>query len=219
MGKRTACILMGAPGSGKGTQAKRLEAKMGLPHISTGDMLRQEIDRGTPLGNQVKEIMAAGKLVDDELMLKVLRSRFGQNDTKSGFILDGYPRNTKQAEALELLLKDLGVSETKVIYMALAKDVLVSRLVGRLSCSKCGAAFHREFNKPKKADTCDFCGHTPLTHRKDDNEDTAVQRLAVYDQQTQPLIDHYKSKGILSEINAGQEMAQVEKDLNQLLRI
>lgn len=214
---RLACIFLGAPGSGKGTQAKKLEKKLKAPHISTGDMLRQEIDRATPLGLRVKEILAAGKLVDDATMLDVLRSRFAQPDVKSGFILDGYPRNIKQAEALEQLLSDTGITNVKVVYLSLKKDVLVQRLVGRLSCTKCGSVFHKEFNKPKKENVCDYCGTSPLQHRKDDSEDTAVQRLEVFEVQTAPLIEFYKNKKLLIEVNASQSMDQVEASLEKAL--
>ena len=214
---RLACIFLGATGSGKGTQAKKLEKKLQMPHISTGDMLRQEIDRGSSIGLKVKEILAAGKLVDDATMLDVLRSRFSQPDVKSGFILDGYPRNIKQAEALEKVLKEIGISKVRVLYLSLAKDSLVERLVGRLTCPKCGSVFHKEFNKPKVDGTCDYCGTSPLQHRKDDSEDTAVQRLEVFEEQTRPLIDFYRQRGVMTEVNAGQSMAEVEKSLERAL--
>lgn len=210
---QTACIFLGAPGSGKGTQAKILEKKMNAPHISTGDMLRREIDRGSPLGLKVKEILAKGQLVEDGLMLDIIKSRLGQADVKAGFILDGYPRNLAQASALEKIFEELGIKKTVVVYMALSKEHLIQRLVGRLSCPKCGAVYHKDFSRPKKDNVCDSCGTSPLQHRKDDNEDTAVQRLEVYATQTQPLLEHYKKLGVLVEINAAQPMSAVEADL------
>jgi len=216
---KIACIFLGAPGSGKGTQAKKLESKLGMPHISTGDMLRQEIDRASQLGLQVKSVLASGALVDDSLMLEVLRARLTQNDTQKGFILDGYPRNLPQAKALENLLTGMGITRVQVLYLSLAQDALVQRLVGRLSCPKCGTVFHKEFNKPKVSDTCDNCGHSPLQHRKDDSEDTAVQRLGIFDVQTKPLIEYYKQKNLLHEVNAAQDMDKVESELLRALKV
>lgn len=217
--QKLACIFLGAPGSGKGTQAKKLEAKLNIPHISTGDMLRQEIDRASPLGLQVKEILASGKLVDDALMIDVIKARLSQKDAQAGFILDGYPRNLQQAQALDKLLNSIGIKSVKVLYLSLAQDALVERLVGRLSCPKCGAVFHKEFNKPKIENTCDQCGHSPLQHRKDDSEDTAVQRLQIFDSQTKPLIDFYTKSGLLSEVNAAQSMEKVSAELLKALGV
>lgn len=211
-------IFLGAPGSGKGTQAKRLEKSLGTPHISTGDMLRAEVSKASELGKKVGEVLAAGKLVDDALMLDVMRSRFKMPDVSKGFILDGYPRNVAQAETLETILSEMSINNPKVLYLALPKEALVKRLVGRLSCSKCGAVFHSDFNPPKKPNVCDHCGNSPLVHRKDDNEDTAIQRLEVYETQTQPLLDYYRAKGVLHEVDASREMDWIHSALLKALQ-
>lgn len=203
------CIFVGAPGSGKGTQAKKVQETLGIPHISTGDILRAEVSQESQLGIQVKEVLAAGKLVNDELMLEIIRSRFGRSDVRSGFILDGYPRNLAQAESLSLVFSSLGFEAPIAFFFDVPRSLLVSRLTGRLSCPKCGAVFHVEFNKPLKDNVCDKCDHSPLVQRPDDTEETAVKRLDVFESQTRPLLNFYQSMGRLVTLNAGLSVEDV----------
>lgn len=212
------CILLGAPGSGKGTQAKRLQSAFSIPHISTGDMLRAEVTKESPLGKQVKEIMTTGKLVSDELMTAVVESRFKQPDVKAGFLLDGYPRTTNQAESLEKILKSNGLTDPVVIYLELNNKILTERLLGRLTCTKCGAAFHKDLNPPKVSMTCDSCGHAPLVQRKDDSEETVVKRLKVFEDETSVLLDFYGKKGRLKTVDGSQNVDLITDILKRSLQ-
>lgn len=207
---------MGAPGSGKGTQAKRLQEFYSIPHISTGDMLRTEVDKGSKLGLQVKEILASGKYVSDELISSVVRQRFSMDDVKRGFILDGYPRTVAQAETLKKILRDLSISQPTVIYIDVDKKELVSRLTGRLTCPKCGNVFHKDLNPPKKAMTCDKCGYSPLVQRKDDAEETVVKRLEVFEKETSVLVDYFKSEGRFEKINGALSVDKITGILKKL---
>ncbi len=208
MAARYGSILLGAPGSGKGTQAKVLSKELGIPHISTGDILRAEVNSGSPLGNKVKEIMSSGKLVSDDLITEIVEKRFEQPDVKRGFILDGFPRTTAQAESLERILSNQNLGSPQVILLEVAREALIERLTGRLTCGKCGQAYHRKLNPPKSTGVCDVCG-AALVERKDDSLETVVRRLDVYENETRPLIDYYAQKGRLKRLSGDQEMGQI----------
>ncbi|MCK9431562.1 MAG: adenylate kinase [Candidatus Omnitrophica bacterium] len=194
-------VLLGPPGAGKGTQAKRLAEKLDLPHISTGDILRNNVKLGTELGKQAKGIMEKGLLVPDDLMAKMLDERFSNPDIKKGFILDGYPRTLPQADCLDRILKDKGLNLDLVIYLDSSDEVIIKRLTGRLVCSKCGANYHVTNMPPKVQGVCDSCQGS-LYQRSDDNETTVRKRLEVYKQQVSSLIEHYKNSGKLHTLNA-----------------
>ena len=185
-------VLIGCPGAGKGTQAKMLSKKYGIAHISTGDLLREQIKKGTELGKKVSEIINAGGLVSDDIVSAMLAERIKDDDCKKGYILDGYPRNVSQAEGLDSIVGSLD----KVICYDVDDDVIVDRMSGRRSCPKCGKMYHVKYNPPKTEGVCDDCGET-LIQRKDDNEQTVLNRLKVYHETTAPVIDFYDNKGIL----------------------
>lgn len=194
-------VLLGPPGAGKGTQAKRLAERLGLAHISTGDILRQNVKDGTELGKQAKGIMEKGLLVPDELVASMLDRRFNDPDIKKGFILDGYPRNLAQAKTLDEVLKRKNIGVDLVVYLDTSDPVVVKRLTGRLVCSKCGANFHTVNMPPKAKGLCDNC-QGALYQRSDDNEATVLKRLQVYKNEVASLIDYYKQAGKLRTLNA-----------------
>jgi adenylate kinase len=194
-------VLLGPPGAGKGTQAKRLAEKLSLPHISTGDILRQQVKDGTDLGRQAKEIMEKGLLVPDELVAQMLDDRFNNPDIKKGFILDGYPRTLPQACSLDEILKAKGLAVDLVVYLDSSDEVIIKRLTGRQVCSKCGANFHVTNMPPKVKGVCDSCQGS-LYQRSDDNETTVRKRLEVYKQQVASLIAYYKKVSKLQSLNA-----------------
>lgn len=191
-------VLLGAPGSGKGTQSKLLVEKYKIPQISTGDLLRQAVATGTELGRRAKATMNAGQLVSDEIVLGIIQERLSHPDAKSGFILDGFPRNIPQAQALDAMLARMGQPLQLALLVDVDSEVLMKRLTGRRSCgsSACGAIYNIYFTPPKNPGKCDKCG-SGLQHRSDDNEDTVRKRLAVYEQQTAPLISYYRAQGKL----------------------
>jgi adenylate kinase len=207
MGERN-LILLGAPGAGKGTQAQRLSQRFGIPQISTGDMLRAARRDGTPLGKKAEEFMNAGQLVPDEVVIGLVEERLAQADAKSGFILDGFPRTVPQADALGVVLGKLGRGPLRVVDVQVPEAVLHERLGGRLSCPKCGASFHQTLNPPKKVGACDSCG-TELITRKDDRPEAIAQRLEEYRQKTKPLVDYYRQKGLLREVDGVGELEVV----------
>jgi adenylate kinase len=192
-------VLLGAPGAGKGTQAKKLIEKYGIPQISTGDILRKAVADGTPLGKEAKGIMDKGELVPDKIVLGLVEERVKQADCKKGFILDGFPRNTAQAEALDKLLNDLQMPLDSALSVDVPKEDLMKRLTGRRTCKKCQQMYNVYFSPPKKDALCDKCGGE-LFQRDDDKEDTIKKRLDVYDAQTAPLIDYYSKKGIRKSV-------------------
>jgi adenylate kinase len=192
-------VLLGAPGAGKGTQAKKLIEKYGIPQISTGDILRQAVADGTPLGKEAKSYMDKGELVPDSVVLGLVEERLKQEDCKKGYILDGFPRNTAQAEALDGILGKLGMSLSAAISVDVPKEDLMKRLTGRRTCKSCGQMYNVHFSPPSKEGACDKCSGE-LFHRDDDREETIKKRLDVYDAQTAPLIDYYSGKGILKGI-------------------
>lgn len=185
-------VLVGCPGAGKGTQAKKLSQHYGIVHISTGDLLRDQIARGTELGKKVSKIIEEGGLVSDDIVAAMLAERIKADDCKNGYILDGYPRNLAQAEGLE----DITGPLDKVLCIDVEDSIIIDRMTGRRSCPKCNAMFHIKYNPPKREGICDVCGEQ-LVRRKDDNEETVVNRLKVYHETTAPLIDYYDKKGIL----------------------
>ncbi len=208
-------VLLGAPGSGKGTQAARIEAKYGIPQISTGDLLRAAVAEGTPLGRMAKAAMDAGQLVSDEIVLGIIRERLRKPDARKGFILDGFPRNLAQAEALDQLLDELGRPLQAVILIDVDFDALMQRLTGRYTCLSCGATYNIYSNPPRVDGVCDRCGGT-LHHRADDNEETIGNRLRVYETQTAPLIDYYGRQGTLRRV---QGQADVEDVFRAIVRV
>ena len=214
-GKRL--ILMGPPGGGKGTQAKRLQDRYGIVQLSTGDMLRAAVKAGTPLGKQAKAVMDAGKLVSDDIMVGLIAERIAAPDAVRGFILDGFPRTVPQAQALDKLLKDKGITLDGVIEVAVPDAKLIERITGRFTCAKCGEGYHDKFKQPKKAGVCDMCGGTEFIRRADDKAETVVARLKAYHDQTAPLLPHYKAQGLLREIDGDREMDVVTSDLESVL--
>lgn len=192
-------IFLGPPGAGKGTQARQLAAELGIPQIATGDILRGAVAKQTPLGREAQRHMDSGALVPDEVVIRLVAERLDYAEAGKGFILDGFPRTVTQAEALEQLLKDLGVMLDRVIVFGVSETELLRRLTGRRVCPRCGAAFHLGSSPPRVAGTCDRCGGE-LSQREDDSEATVRQRLAVYEKQTAPLLEYYRSRGLLTTV-------------------
>lgn len=192
-------VLLGAPGAGKGTQAKKLIEKYGIPQISTGDILRKAVADGTPLGKEAKSYMDSGGLVPDSVVIGLVKERLAQDDCVNGYILDGFPRNTSQAETLDNVLKDMNASLDLALSVDVDKDDLMKRLTGRRTCRSCQQMFNIHFSSPRKEGVCDKCGGE-LYQRDDDREETIKKRLDVYEAQTAPLIDYYSGKGILKSV-------------------
>ncbi|MCI0484406.1 MAG: adenylate kinase [candidate division NC10 bacterium] len=209
-------ILLGPPGAGKGTQAKMLTERYGVPQVSTGDILRAAVAAGTPLGKEAKTYMDRGALVPDEVVIGIVRDRLGEPDCRKGYLLDGFPRTVAQAEALTRMLKKLGAPLPRVVSLEVAEEELVKRLSGRRTCQGCGALFHVEFHPPRVEGTCDKCGGR-LIQREDDKEETIRRRLQVYRKQTEPLIGYYQNQGLLETVNGlgetGEVFARVSKAL------
>jgi adenylate kinase len=210
-------IFLGAPGSGKGTQAEVLEKKLGIAKLSTGDMLRAAVKAGTDAGKKAASIMEAGGLVSDDIVIAMIADRISQPDCAKGFILDGFPRTVAQAEALSVMLGKMGKKIDKVIELAVDEQILVERVSGRYSCAKCGSGYHDKFKHPAKAGVCDNCGHTEFTRRKDDNAETIKERLKAYNQQTAPLKPFYAAQNSLYTVDAMQEIGQVTNALESLV--
>ncbi len=209
-------MLFGAPGAGKGTQAKFLIDKYGIPQISTGDILRAAIAEGTPMGLEAKNFMDDGKLVPDSTIIGIIKERLAKDDCKKGFILDGFPRTLAQAQALEHLMSDLGIALDKVISLNVPDELIVGRITGRKVCKSCGASFHVEFNPSKVDGVCDFDGGELIT-RKDDTAETVKTRLEAYHAQTAPLFNFYNEKGLLVEIDGTKEVDEVTTDIVKIL--
>jgi adenylate kinase len=209
-------VLLGAPGSGKGTQAQKLVARYGVPQISTGDLLREAVAAGSALGRQAKAAMDAGELVSDDIVLGIIRERLDREDATAGFVLDGFPRNEAQAEALDAMLEALGQPLDCTVLMELDLDVLLRRLTGRRSCANCGRIYNVHTSPPARADVCDHCGGS-LERRADDNEETVRNRLDVYRSRTQPLIGFYERRGLLKVVDADGDIDEVFERLVSLI--
>jgi len=210
-------ILLGPPGAGKGTQATRIETSRGLKQLSTGDMLRAAVKAGSDVGKRAEPIMKRGDLVPDEIIIALIAERIVQPDCKGGFILDGFPRSTAQAEALDRMLTEKGLRLDTVIEMQVDDKILVERITGRFTCAKCGAGYHDTHKKTKQAGICDNCGSKEFTRRPDDNAETVTARLAVYHAQTSPLVAYYRKKGILRSVDGMAEMDEVYRQIEGAL--
>lgn len=209
-------IMLGAPGAGKGTQAKRVAAEFGIPHISTGDIFRANIKGGTELGKKAKAFMDAGQLVPDELVCDLVADRIKQDDCAKGFILDGFPRTIPQAEALEEALKNMGTEIDYAVNIDVPDENIITRMGGRRACVGCGATYHIVFNPPKVEGVCDTCGAS-LILRDDDKPETVKTRLTVYHDQTQPLIDFYTARDKVLTVDGTQDMDKVFEDIKAAL--
>ena len=208
-------IFLGAPASGKGTQTKILAENLNIPHVDTGGMLRAAVAEGTELGKTAKQFMEEGKLVPAEIVIGIVRERLMKPDCDNGFILDGFPRNIEQAEALDKILvkiNDIKSGKVSVINIDTAEDLLIDRIVNRRSCSNCGAIYNLKFFPPKNENVCDKCSGT-LVQRKDDTEETALNRLNTYKNETAPLIDFYSQKGILCNIDGNGTVDEISKEI------
>ena len=210
-------ILLGPPGADKGTQAQELARRRGLVQLSTGDMLRATIASGSALGAEVKQIIDSGQLMPDDIMIRMIADRIAQPDCKKGFILDGFPRTTAQAEALDRMLAEKGLKLDHVIEMAVDADVLARRIGGRYNCANCGASYHDQFQKPRKKGVCDYCGGTEFTRRSDDTPETVRKRLDAYEAQTAPLLPYYRGKSLLRSVDAMADIGHVTGEIERIL--
>ena len=209
-------IMLGAPGAGKGTQAKKIAAKYQIPHISTGDIFRANIKNGTELGLKAKSYMDAGGLVPDEITIGMLLDRIKEDDCQKGYVLDGFPRTIPQAESLTKALTELGDKIDWAVNVDVPDENIISRMSGRRACLGCGQTYHIVYNAPKTENVCDTCGQE-LVLRDDDKPETVKKRLDVYHDQTQPLIDYYKNEGILAEVDGTKDMEEVFQDIVNIL--
>ena len=214
-GKRL--IVMGPPGGGKGTQAKRLQERLALVHLSTGDMLRAAVAAGTAVGKLAKAMMDAGKLVPDEILVAMIAERTAKEDCGRGFILDGFPRTLPQAEALYKLLTEKGQKLDKVINVTVPDARLIERITGRFTCAKCGEGYHDKFKQPRVAGVCDVCGSKDFTRRADDTVETVTARLKAYHAQTAPLLPYYRAKGLLAEVDGDRDIDAITIDIERVL--
>lgn len=210
-------VILGAPGSGKGTQAKRLEESRDLVQLSTGDMLRAAVASGSDLGRQAKDVMDAGQLMPDDLMIQMISECIERSDRGFGFILDGFPRTVPQARALDKMLTGKDLRLDAVIEVKVDEDILIERIIGRYTCSKCGAGYHDKFQVPAQAGVCDACGGTDFKRRADDTEATVRTRLAAYRESTAPILPYYREKGILKTVDGMAPIDEVTRQIEAAL--
>jgi adenylate kinase len=211
-------VLLGPPGAGKGTQAKRLEELRGLKQLSTGDMLRAAVAAGTPLGLQAKQVMESGQLVRDDLMVAMIADRIAQADCAKGFVLDGFPRTVQQAEALDAMLAKSGRGHIdRVIELAVDEPALIQRIAGRFVCAGCGEGYHDLFRQPKLRGVCDRCGSKEFLRRPDDKAEAVAVRLEAYRRQTAPILPYYESRGLLRRVDGMGSAEAVAKEIDKIL--
>ena len=210
-------ILLGPPGAGKGTQASRLVKERGLVQLSTGDMLRAAVAAETPVGLQAKSVMESGGLVSDDIVNGILSERLDHDDARAGFILDGYPRTSVQALALDAMLAEKGLKLDHVIELAVDEDALVDRITGRFTCAKCGEGYHDRHKLPKVEGVCDVCGRTAFKRRPDDNAETVRTRMAEYRAKTAPILPHYEARGLVSRVDGMADMDAVAHSIDLVI--
>ncbi len=210
-------ILMGLPGAGKGTQAERIVKEYNIPHISTGDMFRAAMKEETELGLKAKSFMDKGELVPDEVTNGIVKERLAQEDTKNGFLLDGFPRTQVQAEALDGIMKDLDRKIDAVINIEVDPSILMQRLTGRIICRGCGATYHKVNNPPKVENTCDRCGSSDFYQREDDKPETVENRIQINLEQSKPILDYYANKGVLMNVDGGKDIDSIFEDIKKIM--
>jgi adenylate kinase len=210
-------ILLGPPGAGKGTQAKRLEQKYGLVQLATGDMLRAAADSGSEFGRKVGSIMASGALVPDDIVVQAIAERIAAPEARNGFILDGFPRTVPQAEALDRMLTAQGRKLDHVILMEVDEPVLIERLAGRFTCAQCGASYHDRLHRPKVDNDCDKCGSTEFVRRADDRPGAVTTRLAAYRNQTAPILPYYRDRGVLRTVDGMADIDEVTRQIETII--
>ncbi|MBC8158013.1 MAG: adenylate kinase [Alphaproteobacteria bacterium] len=211
-------ILLGPPGAGKGTQAKRIEEALNIVQLSTGDMLRDEVASGSETGKKAKDLMESGNLVPDDMIIGMISSRIDRDDCKNGFILDGFPRTGPQAKALDELFAEKGMTLRYVIEIVADDEAMVERITGRYTCDECGSGYHDKFQQPKVDGVCDKCGSTAFSRRADDNAETLRARLKAYHEQTEPISSYYSEKGILRKVDGMAGINDVTAEINDIVR-
>ena len=210
-------IFLGPPGAGKGTQAKRVETLYGIAQISSGDMLRAEVQAGTAIGQKVRALMESGELVSDEILIAMLGERIESPDCADGFILDGFPRTTAQAEALDAMLSDRRLKIDAVLYLSVDDAALTERIAGRYACAKCGVSYHDRFRQPRSVGMCDVCGSQEFMRRSDDTREAVGQRLKLYHQQTLPILPYYRAQGLVHDIDGMTNVEVVRDQIDEAL--
>lgn len=211
-------VLLGPPGSGKGTQAKRLEEAFAIAQLSTGDMLRDEVSMGSEIGRKADAVMRAGQLVPDDMIISLIETRLDDAACRDGFILDGFPRTVPQAGALDVMLKAKGLKLDHVLELEVDDEAMVTRISGRFTCAKCGEGYHDSFKQPKVAGVCDVCGSTEFKRRADDNAETVRERLKAYHAQTEPIATYYEQLGILKRVDGMGAIERITKDLTSAIK-